>query len=153
MLYRRNIVAFILAFFIQSISGCSGPPELQKIKGRVTLAGKPYERLIVYFRPMDSKANVYNLGVGETIESGELGLRSTAGDGIAPGEYRVSFSCVRVKGKNEQIGASNEKPDDERSLITEELVPFPYNDDNESPVRFEVRQGKENIFEYDIPTS
>src|SRR6478735_9241891 len=60
-------------------SGCGGPPPLHPIKGKITLGGKSYNRLIVYFRPAEGKADEYNLGVGETDKDGILTLRSAGG--------------------------------------------------------------------------
>lgn len=140
----------VLVMF-SSLLGCGDPP-LQTVAGKVTLDGKAYQRLIVYFRPLSGTPNEFNLGVGETDPSGKLTLRSTAGGGIQRGKYRVSFSCVvQVNGKGVISGLSEEKADDDRRLVTKELVPEQFLGE-ESPVEFEVKSG-ENFFEYDIPGS
>lgn len=129
--------------------GCGDPP-LHPVTGKVTLDGKAYERLIVYFRPMDGKPSEFNIGVGETDHTGKLTLRSTAGGGLQKGMYRVSFTCVVPANKSgAATGLSDEKSDDDRRLVTKELVPDEYAS-QESPVEFEVQSG-DNVFEYDIP--
>lgn len=131
------------------LTGCGDPP-LHTVSGKVTLDGKAYNRLIVYFRPTQGKPNEFNLGVGETDQTGALTLRSTAGGGIQQGTYRVSFSCVVPANKpSGAAGLSDQKNDDIRSLVTKELVPEEYAG-RESPVEFVVKSG-DNVFEYDIP--
>jgi hypothetical protein len=149
---RNHILGLSCLVAVISLAGCSGPPDLHPITGKVTLGGKPYKRLIVYFRPKDKPVNEYNLGVGETDKKGELTLRTTAGNGLAPGVYRVSFSCI-VTSDGKSLGISDEKADDDRFLETEEIVPEPYSDDELSPVEFEVKSRGENRFDFDIPAN
>ncbi len=130
--------------------GCQNDPPLFPVSGRVTLGGKSYERLIVYFRPIGREVNKFNLGVGETDANGILRLRSTAGAGLAAGKYRVSFSCMAVKG-GQVVDALSEKVDDNRTLEIKELVPSPYCEDDNSPQMFEVTAGGENRYDFDIP--
>jgi hypothetical protein len=127
--------------------GCGPDRTLHSLSGKVTLGGKPFNRLIVYFRPVDKEVNEYNLGVGETDASGTLRLRSTAGEGLNKGKYRVSFSCVQVRG---QIVDPSKKLDTDRNIEYDELVPDPYASPEESPVIFEIKPGS-NSFEFDIP--
>ena len=150
---QRILLATIV---LTTLVGCGDPP-LNPVEGTVTLGGKSYDRLLVYFRPLDGPAKNYSIGVGETDKDGELGLRSTAGDGLAAGKYRVCFNCYVTKGRNAKpnasIGLSDEKSDDDQTLETEDIVPAPYNDPEASPVEFVIKRGITNIFEYDIPTS
>jgi hypothetical protein len=143
------LIAFLCGFLL----GCGGDPELHSLSGKVTLGGKSYSRLLVYFRPSEGKIDQFNLGVGETDESGELSLRSTAGMGLAAGKYRVSFSCMQPEGAKANI-STDEKPDDDRNVKMVELVPEPYDNENNadsSPLEFEIKPGMENRFEFDIP--
>lgn len=117
------------------------------------MGGESYERLIVYMRPVGRPVQPYNLGVGETDKDGNLSLRSTDGKGLPVGEYRVSFSCIVDTKSQKTFGLDGEKGDDDRRLVTEDIVPFPYSSDEESPVRFEVTSSGENRFEFDIPAS
>ena len=145
--------SLLLLLALSMFAGCGDPP-LNPINGKVTLGGKSYARLLVYFRPVDGKADKFRMGVGETDKDGKLVLRSTAGEGLAAGKYKVCFNCfVAKKGSEEVIGGLGEKSDDDRSLITEDIVPAPYNDPESTPVEFEIRRGDDNTFEFDIPTS
>jgi hypothetical protein len=146
-----RVLCLIAAVLLVCGSGCNSEPELHKLTGKVTLGGKSYNRLLVYFRPVDRKSDIYRLGVGETDAQGNLQLRSTAGDGLAAGEYRVNFSCLQASGGGEAIGMSNEKPDDNPKFVAVELVPSPYSDEANSPVTFQIKGNQDNYFEFDIP--
>ena len=147
---KRNVL--LVAALVACCTGC-GDPELHQVTGKVTLGGKPYERLLVYMRPIEGKVDRFRMGVGETDAEGVLTLRSSAGDGLAEGKYRVSFSCMVQKGLgSEQALDPNEKHDDNPKLITEDIVPAPYSSDSDSPVEFEVEPSASNEFIYDIPS-
>lgn len=146
-------VSFLTAIFVVLfLVGC-GDPKLHQVTGKVTLDGKPYERLLVYMRPTEGPVDKFRMGVGETDAAGVLTLRSSAGDGLAEGTYRVSFSCMVPKssGKTVEVLDPSEKHDDDRKLITVELVPMPYASDADSPVVVEIGDEQSNEFIYDIP--
>lgn len=148
---RRLLFLSYLVCLCCLVAGCSSEPPIYPLSGKVTLGGKPYERLLVYFRPIDAEVTPFNLGVGETDGSGLLKLNSTAGNGLAAGRYRVSFSCISSSGGN--VGLATEKNDDDRRAVTKERVPAPYNDGENSPVEFEIESVENNSFEFDIPTT
>lgn len=150
-----NLIRLSLFLVLATVTslGCGGRPSLYPVTGQVLLGGESYERLIVYMRPVDRPVQPYNLGVGETDQDGKLALRSTDGKGLPTGNYRVSFSCIVNAKTQEVFGLDGEKGDDDRRLITKDIVPFPYSSDDESPVRFEVTSSGENRFEFDIPAS
>ncbi len=152
--FLQNLHLPLTACILLCLSGCAGDPPLHSLSGKVTLGGKPYPRLLVYFRPIEGKVNQFNLGVGETDANGVLSLRSTAGMGLMAGKYRVSFSCMQPKGRPaNQVQSSDEKPDDDRNVEMVELVPAPYDNDTNadtSPLEFEIKPGMDNVFEHDI---
>lgn len=150
VIFRAAIAGSFVGLMLLAIAGCGGEPTLYPIEGKVTLGGKAYNRLIVYFRPIDEKVNAYNLGVGETDVQGILGLRSTAGQGLAAGNYRVSFTCMEMKGGKGSAGLG-EKMDDQPGMTAVERVPPEYCDAKNSPVEFVVTAGTDNYFEFDIP--
>lgn len=148
---NRLILLFLLALIgVPQLVGC-GEPALHPVSGKVTLGGSSYNRLLVYFRPVDGSPQPYNMGVGETDAQGNLSLRSTAGMGMATGKYRVFFSCMTVKGQRGGVGM-DEKADDDRRTQVVEIVPEIYRDENTSPVEFEITAG-DNEFIFDIPRS
>ncbi len=148
-LSSRTFAVFGLLFLVLW-TGCSGVPKLHPITGKITLGGKSYERLIVYFRPIDQELNQYTIGVGETDVRGDLTLYSTAGEGLAAGKYRVSFTYTKVAGSKDAVGL-DEKADDDPNAKLVEMVPPAYTDPDNSPLEFEVKAGEENFIEFDIP--
>lgn len=149
---RSRLSAALCFCALMAASGC-GKPTLYPIQGKVTLGGKGYERLIVYFRPVSGVVNEYNLGVGETDKDGTLKMRSTAGMGLAAGEYKVTFTYLKTK-SGKVVSGADEKPDDFGSVVTIEMVPDEYSDRKAAettPVRFTVKPGGENTFNFDIP--
>ena len=144
-------IAILVALTLGLCLGCFGDPELHPVTGKVTLQGKSYERLIVYFRPLQGEISQFNMGVGETDGSGNLALRSSAGNGLAAGTYRVAFSCMTVRGTG-AVPGMDEKADDNQNIQMVERVPTKYADLENSPVEFEVRAGT-NEFIFDIPKS
>lgn len=152
---RRVYLSMAATAFFVVIPACSSEPDLHAIGGKVTLGGKPHERLIVYFRPQEGEITRFNMGVGETDAQGNLSLRSSAGMGLAQGKYRVSFSCYIVKG-GQALGI-DQKVDEiagNETAVPVEIVPRPYVEDTASgeisPVEFEIKPGN-NTFEFDIP--
>ncbi|MGL4422281.1 MAG: hypothetical protein ACRCZF_16545 [Gemmataceae bacterium] len=148
-------LARLIAIGLLTLSGC-GAPTLHPITGKVTLGGKPYSRLLIYFRPVSGEVTMHNLGVGETDAQGQmLGVKCASGLGLAAGEYRVTFSCMQpsTKGKPAAAGGADEKPDDNATVQMMELVRPPLDDKTSqetSPQRFTVKPGA-NTFEFDIP--
>lgn len=137
------------------ISGCGGKPPIHPVKGKVTLGGKAYPRLLVYFRPISGPITESNMAVGETDAEGKITFHSSAGDGLQSGEYKVSFTCM-VNKKGAIVSSTTDKPDDISTETFLELVPQPYDDGtsaDSTPVRFTVKAKEENNFVFDIPTS
>jgi hypothetical protein len=146
----RKTVAVLLAAF--AVAGCGGPPPLHPVTGKVTLGGKPYDRLIVYFRP-EGEVTAFNLGVGETGPDGTMpAVRCSHGVGLQAGTYKVTFTCMAAKG-GKKPAAAGEKPDDDRSVSMVELVQPPFDDKTSQATTtktFTVVAGA-NTFEFDIP--
>lgn len=150
-LARLSLVAIVLGCSLSA--GCGGPPPLHPIEGKVTLGGKPFYRLIVYFRPANGEVTEYTMGIGETDKEGKLILRSAGGHGLKAGDYKVTFSAIMTKA-GKSVG-SDEKPDDAGQVQTFELVKPPYDDktsQDKTPVKFTVKAGT-NTFDFDVPQS
>lgn len=145
----QRLMALVLVCSV--LVGC-GDPSLYPITGKVTLGGKSYERLLVYFHPIDGKATAFTMGVGETTKDGTLSMRSTAGNGLAKGRYRVSFACYVIQGAgNKTVGLEGDKVDDNPKHEAKDIVPTPFNSAEESPVEFVVSSRGDNVLEFDIP--
>ena len=154
---RRAVLVALVATAFVALSGCGGkPPPVYPVTGKVTLGGKPYERLIVYFRPVSSEVNAFNLGVGETDKDGNLTMRSSGGMGVMAGEYKVTFTLQMMKTRQgtRAVGA-DEKPSEMGGTATAvELVPEAYRAgkaEETTTVRFTVQANQENRFDFDVP--
>lgn len=148
---RSTVVCALAALALLCASGC-GKPQVYPVTGKVTLAGKPRERLIVYFRPVSGAVNEYNLGVGETDKDGNLRLGSAAGGGLAAGEYKVTFTYQTTK--SGRTFAASEKPDEVGVKEVVEMVADEYADRTAAEtttVRFTVKSKGDNEFNYDVP--
>jgi hypothetical protein len=147
-----------LATLLAAGCGKSDPP-VYPITGKVTLGGKPYERVIVYFRPVNGEINAFNLGVGETEKDGTLKMRSSGGMGVMAGEYKVTFTYQMVKtAQGARAVGADEKASEVGgggNVTAVEMVPDTHaagKAEETTPVRFTVKPGDDNRFEFDIPS-
>lgn len=146
---------FVLSACAVAAAGCGKKdPPVYPVTGKVTLGGKAYPRLLVYFRPVSGESTGFNNAVGETDKDGNLTVKSTGGSGLQTGEYKVTFTC-KVPKRNTEAAAkltSGDKPD-EVGVEVVELVPNSHvvgKADDTTSVRFTVAAG-ENAFNFDIP--
>ena len=147
----KNLFYFVGLILVVA-SGCSDPAT-HDVTGKVTLGGKPYNRLIVYMRPVSGTPTKFTTGVGSTDAEGNLSFGSNVG-GLAAGTYRVTFS-LRVTPKGKRL-KKDDKGDEDRSgpEYQVEAVPPPYDDvtsADKSPVEFVISNSGDNRFEFDIP--
>lgn len=150
-----QLVSFTVAVAALALAGCGkSDPPVYEVKGKVTLGGKAYPRLLAYFRPVSGESSGFNNAVGETDKDGTLTVRSTGGLGLQTGEYKVTFTCLVPKTKSAAAAklTSSDKPD-ELGLTMVELVPASHAEtkaNDTTPVRFTVTSGA-NEFNFDIP--
>ena len=150
--FRSALLIFVVILF-PLLSGCNSEPSIYDVKGKVTLGGKSYKRLIIRFYPVGVKGDhpYYHMyhKVAETDEKGEFSLVES--NQIAAGKYKVTFSYISTNSSDEAEGLGDEKTDDDPSVEKVEMVPDEYFDRNSTPVEFEVKSSGENFFEYDVP--
>jgi hypothetical protein len=106
---------------LAAAAGCGGEPKLVPVTGLVKLDGQAVDGVRVYFWPKDPKANlsVNQLAIGFSGKDGRFSLRGTNGDGIASGEYKVTFArplkpqgdaVAKQNQKGEEVGAKESLP-------------------------------------------
>ena len=152
----KNSLFALVALLLLSC-GCKGEPTIYPVSGKVTLGGECHSHLIVHMRPKKGIVTRHNLGVGETDANGVLTFGSGAGDGIAAGDYRVSFSYYpsvdhTTGDAPRKRGDSPDGKKDGARPRSHDIVPAPYNSTEDSPVEFTVTSSGENYFEFDIPS-
>lgn len=151
---KTKMHAVLLLCMLVLSAGCNSDPPIYPITGKVSLGGETHARLIVYMRPVNGAVNQFNMGVGETDANGVMKFGSAAGEGLAAGKYRVSFSCIKTT-SGEILDALTDKGEENVESEPIEMVPPPYDyktNADTSPLEFEVRkQENGNVFEFDIP--
>src|SRR5437870_3347453 len=121
MAMRRSLWA-AWALALAAAAGCNSDPKLVPVTGTVKLDGKPVEGVRVYFWPADpaAKSMSHRLALGFSDKQGKFALRSTYGDGIATGDYKVTFARPLARGGKADTDP-NHKP--EESGAKESLPP------------------------------
>ena len=121
--------AVLLALF----GGCgSGDLPLAPVHGTVTYQGKPLDHGLVVFIPEQGTPGPQAVG---TIQSdGSFRVNTLQRDGAAVGRHRVLVHCRRPARREEQ-GPKGVPP-------SESLIPRKYSAEADSPLRFEVKEGR-----------
>ncbi|HEY1376058.1 MAG TPA: hypothetical protein VGF55_04660 [Gemmataceae bacterium] len=98
---RTGVWAAGVLALAAAAAGCSGDPKLVPVTGTVKLDGKPVEGVRVYFWPTDMTAKSFQnrMAIGFSDKTGRFALKGTNGDGIATGDYKVTFARPMARGK------------------------------------------------------
>ncbi len=126
----------LTAAMVATLCGCrSGDLPLQPVYGTVTYQGKPLDHGMVVFIPEQPTPGPQAVG---TIQSdGTFRIHTLQRDGAAVGWHTVLVHCRRPMRHEEQ--APRGVPP---SQFTESLIPRNYSVEADSPLRFEVTQGR-----------
>lgn len=102
-MFRSGTCALLGLLLLISLTGCSRKPEGQldvyQVTGRVTIAGKPAQGVVVVLYPQaGSAAETKKLNPsGHTDENGEYVLTTyTQDDGVPEGTYRVALRWMET---------------------------------------------------------
>ncbi|OWK45490.1 hypothetical protein [Fimbriiglobus ruber] len=107
------------------VTGCGGPPT-GTVDGQVTIDGKPLDKGVISFAPIDGSGGP---PVTANVENGKYRLQAQTGN------KRVMISAPLVTGKRKESTA----PDAPMVEITEERLSEKYN--VRSDLTFEVKSG------------
>jgi hypothetical protein len=112
------------------VSGCGrSGPELAAVTGRVTIDGRPFEDIDVFFQPDGGKRP----SIGRTDADGRYELFYTRGKpGALVGPHTVRLTVVTAMTRGPQV------------------IPPRYN--TESELRREVEPSKKNVFDFELST-
>jgi hypothetical protein len=123
-------------------SGCGG--RLTKVRGVVTLDGKPLERAMVQFLPIGGHGQQAH-GITESDGSFQL---ETIGpdDGAWPGDYKVVISKYEMDASMKQIDPADPKANEKMYMAAAKanakpkkyLVPEHYRNAEKTPLRWKV---------------
>jgi hypothetical protein len=148
---KSTIVLLTLLAFGGLIAGCgSNGPETVKVRGIVSLDGKPVEDATVGFTPKDGGRPA----MGTTDASGQFTLTTfTPGDGAVVGTHTVTVSKIRSSGQ--QVDASTvpagsnamplSGPTAPGAIKIQWVVPPKYADPKTSGFTVDVKRGMEPV--------
>jgi hypothetical protein len=121
-------VAFLLVMLGQ---GCqSNAPELAPVKGIVTYQGQPLTRGHVVFTPLENTRGPQAIGLIQN--DGTFTMMTLDRPGAALGEHRVTIHS-----------RAELTPEESKNLVIPKLlIPEIYGQEDNTPFRFEVKQGE-----------
>jgi len=138
------------------ISGCgkSGPPPIYPVSGQVTLKGKPVQDLRVHFISTDDRPDRFVMGVGQTDANGAFTVVESAwGQGLPAGSYIVSFSYMVNSAGKSALGSGKDEGGGGATVTESIMPPYDYRPKSDSPERFTVSAGGNNIYKFDVPAA
>lgn len=143
---RRRPTGWLVGVFLAVSLGC-GPagPDVQMIRGTVTLDGEPVEAATVIFAP--ERAGL--MAAGKTDATGAFSLNASQGAkfgrGTTEGDYIVTVSKLT----SFKLDPATGDPTDIPLANPKQLMPRVYTTATESPLRATVVKGV-NEFEFDL---
>ena len=144
-----SICGALMAAALLAAAGCDGKPKLVAVTGVVKLDGKPVNGVRVYFWPKDStaKTSVNQLAIGFSDKEGRFSLRGTNGDGIAAGDYKVTFARPMTRA-GKATDKQNQKPEE---VGAQESLPPSLTDPQLTTYTATVSEAS-NRFDFDLPS-
>ncbi|MDR3109461.1 MAG: carboxypeptidase-like regulatory domain-containing protein [Planctomycetaceae bacterium] len=145
---NRKFLCLLVCAVVFALSGCQQGKGLKTefVTGVVTLDGTPLPGATITFSPVSEG----EMASGFSDDNGSYKLSSSNGDpekGALAGEYVVTISKVEVKNYEEN------DPKAPKDLLTgrgirssqKELIPNKYRSASTSPLKVEVKKGKNTI--------
>lgn len=140
---------FILLFLCLILAGCGGgptdTPPLARVKGKVTLDGKPLTSGSVQFTPNKDRGTTGRMALGAIQPDGSFELMTIkAGDGAQIGHHLVAIECY---------GPTTFDPNNPSNPEPKSLIPKRYIDSKKSGLTAEVKANEENAFTFELKTA
>ena len=134
MWFARSLIT-VSALALAAASGCSQPPPIYKVSGKVTYQAKPLTTGVVAFHHTDAKSP---LVTGEIGSDGVYQLTTRRkGDGAAPGQYQVTVTSMTPGRGIEGVDKDYRPP--------QPLIPLKYMRLDETPLQATVEPKEENV--------
>jgi hypothetical protein len=134
--------ACTVALFCVLLAGCSDRPKLAKVKGTVTLDGKPLPSGTVTFEAKGTRPATGKIVNGEIVEVTTF----DTGDGAPVGSHRVAVTA-NAEANSAVVanpGESSKGPKSEY-MVGKSLIPAAYNDPNTSGLTAEIKSGENTV--------
>ena len=136
--YRRALVAFALCGFL---AGCSDRPKLAKVKGTVTLDGKPLATGSVTFEAKGMRPARGKIVNGEITEV----TTYDTGDGAPVGSHRVAVTATADAGAAIAPNPGDTKAPQGDYMSGKSLIPAAYNNPDTSGLTAEIKSGENTV--------
>lgn len=143
---RTSALMLSICLGLSSLLGCGGTGMLP-VEGTVTLDGEPLEGAAISFVPAEGGRPCS----GQTDEQGHFTLASyTAGDGVPPGEYKVTVVKLDARRQAEAAPVEDGTEEDEQVMGSIEeavkfLTPMKYSSPATTDLKVEVTAGMEPV--------
>ncbi|WP_339734654.1 hypothetical protein [uncultured Gimesia sp.] len=147
---RFEFMFYLSLLFVAGLlsTGCGGgpadTPPLARVKGTVTLDGKPLTSGSVQFTPDKNRGTTGRMALGNINEDGTFELMTIrAGDGAQVGYHLVAIECYESAAFD---------PNQPVNQTPKSLIPKRYTDPKTSKLTAEVKSGEDNSFAFDLKT-
>jgi len=137
----------IAAVFVVTPSGCHrNALPLARVRGTVTLDGKPLTQGSVHFMPDNAKGTRGPMALGGIGADGKFVLTTfKTGDGAQVGFHRILVNCWKA--------VSLDPGNRQGPPLAKSLIPEHYNDEITSGLLAEVKAGIQNEFTFDLKSA
>jgi hypothetical protein len=129
------------------LAGCSDRPKLGKVKGTVTLDGKPLAKGSITFESPDARPATGTIVNGEIVDVSTYDPQ----DGVPVGQHKVAISATEdaASGVTANPGDARQTTD---YMVGKSLIPASYNDPDSSGLTADIKSG-ENTVEFKLLSS
>ncbi|QEH37155.1 hypothetical protein OJF2_57420 [Aquisphaera giovannonii] len=143
---RRARIAALPLLALALAAGCSQEPSRHAVTGTVTLDGQPAPYVAVKFIPPSRDS--WPGGATRTDTAGKFTIGEVGKNtGLPAGEYKVTFSQTRVKGKPTPAGSGGKAQEKEKTET--EAVAEEFRDPEKTKITATVGSGA-NEFTFDV---
>lgn len=143
--YPRPLFAVLAALALLAAGCGSDRPELARVKGTVTLDGKPLSKGTITFEAVGKRPAT------GTIENGQITEVTTydAGDGVPVGSHKIAISATEAPASAVVANPGEAKAPRADYMTGKSLIPTRYNDPTASGLTAEIKSG-ENTVEFKL---
>jgi hypothetical protein len=131
-----SLLTFCLLF-----SGCSDRPELAKVKGTVTLDGKPLSQGSIVFEMPDRRPATGTITGGQIVEV----TTYDQGDGAPVGQHKIAIAATSDAAAAVAANPGDATRQSGNYMSGTSLIPTLYNDPNTSGLTAEIQPGENTL--------
>lgn len=137
----RTALCTLTPLILVFACGCSDRPKLAKVKGTVTLDGKPIPSGTVTFEAKGLRPATAKIVNGEITEVTTF----DPDDGVPVGSHRVAVTAAADGGAAIVANPGDAKAPKEGYMSGKSLIPTAYNDPATSGLTAEIKSGENTI--------